>query len=258
MKLLTVGARGTDVILAALRLGRHFSLADLREGYGAIRSERGDVLPKEWKQGVSNELHRRSSDFSQFSKEGHQLDLIARVGSGQYCFRDGVRPKLLDAANEHNDLIVGHNTLVVPVPGEDVVDVVASHVIGKYAQQKMMEIMRSRGYTVTDTSARRAYDFTFCGRDRWSTTQTMECKGTRRADGAFAVTHNEMQALAATFSNYWFGVVYNISIVDGKASGGEAFITEPPIFNKWRITKGFKLQRISEATPSVPAEAHLL
>jgi hypothetical protein len=242
-----------------LKLGRNFSLADLREAYGTVRRERGDGLPKEWKQGVSNELHRRSSDFSQFQKEGHQLDLIARVGSGQYCFRDNVRPKLVDAANERSDLLVTKNTLVVPITGEDVADVVASHVTGLYAHQKVMMIMQSRGYTITDTSASHAYDFMFRGRERWSTPQIMECKGTRRAEGSFGLTPNELTVLCGNSASFWFGVVYNIIVMGGSATGGEVFITEPPILSKWRFTTGYRLERISEQRMlDVPAEARLL
>lgn len=245
MKLLTLSTRGTDLVLAALRLSREFTRAELNEAIGKRRLVRGDVLPQHWRQGTSNELHRLSSDFAQHHKEGRELDLIARVGSGRYCLRDEVRPKLFDAANNRCDLLVTQNTLVVPAEDDDVVNVVASHVIGKYAQQMIMNIICDMGYRIIDdTSNRNAYDFMFQSHERFATPQLMECKGTRRTDGAFSITHGEGNVLWNNVMNYWFGVVYGITIADERASGGKAFITEPPIFKKWRFTKGFRLERI--------------
>ena len=247
MKLLTLGTRGTDLVLAALQLPRKFSRAELNEGIAKLRRTRGDVLSPTWTQGTSNELHRIGSDFAQFHKERRQLDLIARVGSGQYCIRDEARRKLIDAANEGRDLLVTHNTLVVPADGDDVGNVVESHVIGKYAQQTIMTAIRNMGYRIVDdTSSRNAYDFMFQSHERCATPQLMECKGTRRADGTFGVTHGEANVLWSNVMNYWFGVVYGITVADEKASGGKIFITEPPIFKKWRFTKGFRLERICE------------
>jgi hypothetical protein len=64
MNLATIGTRGTDVITAGLKLSRRFDRAELIESYGQIRRARNDALPKWWHQGISNELHRLSSDFA--------------------------------------------------------------------------------------------------------------------------------------------------------------------------------------------------
>jgi hypothetical protein len=251
MKLQTLGTRGTDLVLAALRLERKFTRAELNEAVGKSRLGRGDVLPPHWQQSNSNELQRLSSDFAIYHKEGRQLDLLARVGSGQYCFRDEVRPRLIAAANGRTDLFVARNTLIVPVDGDDVVaaadNAIASHAIGKYAQQVIMTTMRNRGYRIIgDTSDHHAYDFMFQGHERIAVPQLMECKGTCRDSGAFSITHGEGNVLLNNPMNYWFGVVYGITFEGERASGGKVFVTDPPIAKEWRFTKGFRLERIRE------------
>jgi hypothetical protein len=93
MKLATLSQRATDVVAAGLKLPRRFTRADLVEVYGKARLARDGDLPKHWEQGISNELQRLGSDFSRFHKEGRQIDLIRRIQSGHYSFRDEVRPK---------------------------------------------------------------------------------------------------------------------------------------------------------------------
>ena len=249
MNLATLGARGTDVIVAGLKLQRRFSRAELIEAYGKLRRERDGALPQWWQQGISNELHRLSSDFAQFHKEGRKLDLIARTGLGHYCFRDEARPKLIEAANERSNLCATQNVLVLPIEGDEVAGDPVSHLIGAYAHQRLMAIMRSKGYRTTDTSIDRSYDFTFCGHNRFDTTQIMECKGTRRGDGDVAITPNEVHVMALNPTNYWLGVVYSIDIVNGNASGGTAFITPPLVLTKWHITATWRLRRMPDELP---------
>lgn len=248
MNRVTLGTRGTDLVIAGLQLPRKFSRDELNEVIGKTRIARGDVLPKHWTQGTSNELHRLSSDFAQFRKEGRELDLIARIGPGRYCFRDEARPKLIDAANERGrDLLITQNTLIVPVDGDDVANVVASHVIGKYAQQAIMKEMIGKGYKImADTSARNSYDFMFIGYQRTAGPQLMECKGTCRDGGAFTLTPNEVNVWVNNVQNYWFGVVYGIQLAGEMASGGNVFITPPPVGQKWQFTKGHRLERMRE------------
>jgi len=251
MNLATVGTRGTDVITAGLKLSRRFDRAELIEAYGQLRRARNDALPKWWRQGISNELHRLSSDFSQFHKEGRHLDLIARLRRGEYCFRDEVRPKLIEAANQRADLLITENTLVVPIAG-DVSISSMNHLVGAYAQKKIMMVMADRGYKIlADTSLGQAYDFTFCGRNRFDSPQIMECKGTRQADIACALTPNEIQVIARNLHNFWLGVVYRIDIVDGTPSSGDVCITPPPILDKWQFTSSFRLRRIPNAAPDL-------
>lgn len=250
MNLATLGTRGTDVVVAGLKLPRRFKRIDLIESYGKVRCDRdGDgALPKEWRQGISNELHRLSSDFAQFHKEGRRLDLIMRVGSGEYSFRDEVRPKLIEAANERADLLVTQNMLVLPIEVDAVASVSVSNLIGVYAHQKIMTFMRSTGYEIIkDTSTGRAYDFTFWGPNRFHSPQIMECKGTARADGDIVLTPYEQIVMGLNAMNYWLGVVYSIEIADGNAFGGTVSITSPPILEKWQFTRASPLRRISDA-----------
>jgi len=250
MNLATLGTRGTDVVIAGLKLPRRFSRADLVESYGSLRRERDGTLPQWWHQGISNEIQRLGSDFSRFHKEGRKLDLIARVGAGECCFRDEVRPKLIDAANQRADLLMTQNTLVVPI-AIDTVGEVASHVIGAYAHQKIMQALCSNGYEVLkDTSSGRSYDCTFCGRNRYDTPQS---KGTRKAEGEIdiALTPNELTVMTLNPLSYWLGVVYRIQIVDNKACGGtDPFLTRPPILDHWQFTPAYRLRRKSDVANS--------
>lgn len=250
MNLATLGTRGTDIVVAGLKLPHRFNRAELVEIYGKLRRDRDGTLPQHWQQGISNELQRLGSDFSRFHKEHRRLDLIAHLGSGQYCFRDEIRPKLIDAANQHADLLVTQNTLVVPTAANEVASGSVNHLIGAYAQQKIMMAMRGRGFKILqDTSTGRSYDFTFCGSNRYDTPQIMECKGSRRADVDVALTANELSVMLRNPFSYWVGVVYSIDLVDGIAVGGtDPFITPPPVLDKWHFAQAVRLRRISEAS----------
>lgn len=258
MKLATLSRRATDIVAAGLKLSRRFTRADLAEEYGRIRLARDGQLPQHWKQGISNELQRLGSDFSRFHKEGRQVDLITRVESGQYCFRDEARPKLIAAANERANLFTCQNVLVLPIEVDDVASEPMSHLIGAYAQKKIMALMQSRDYETKDTSIGRSYDFTFCGRNRVHSPQIMECKGTRRADGDFSVTPNELTVMSLNPTNYWLGVVYSIDIANGIPSGGTALITSPLVLAKWQFTEAFRLRRMPEALEQEMGQERLL
>jgi hypothetical protein len=251
----TLGVRGTDVITAALTLGNRFTRRELVDAYGNLRRSRGDTLPQWWDQGISNELQRLSSDCSRYHKEHRQLDLIGMMGKGEYCLRDAARPKLLEAANARADLLLCVNTLVVPV--ETVVftdhENRFNHVVGQYAQHRIMRAMQDRGFEIMrDTSKDHAYDFVFMDRARRQTAvQTMECKGTRRGSGAeFAFTANEIMVMAENLNSYWLGVVYDIKIENGVAVGGsDPFITGPPIFkeDRWSLIGAIRMRHIVPA-----------
>jgi hypothetical protein len=258
MKLATLSKRGTDIVAAGLKLSRRFTRADLAEEYGRARLARDGQLPQHWKQGISNELQRLGSGFSRFHQEGRRVDLITRVGSGKYCFRDEVRPKLIQAANERANLFTCQNVLVLPIEADDVAGEPTSHSIGVYAHQKIMALMQSRDYETKDTSTGRSYDFTFCGRNRFHSPQIMECKGTRLADGDFSVTPNEVTVMALNPTNYWLGVVYSIDITNGIASVGTAFITSPLVLAKWQFTKTFRLRRMPDAREQEIGQGRLL
>lgn len=247
---LTLSPRGTDVVLAALQLNRRFSRDDLVESYGRLRMDRDGALPQHWSQGVSNEIQRLGSEFSRYKEEGRKLDLIARFGRGQYSIRDAVRPLLLTAANERSDLLKFSNTLLVPsqyTNGNDAATHKYNHLVGTYAQLKLMAWARQENNDIIeDTASTRSYDFLFRKRGvRHETPQVMESKGTRRSEIDVALTPNEYTAWIRNAHSYWLGIVYNIEIVDGQARGGsDPFVTPPPILNRWQIVSGFKLRRI--------------
>lgn len=247
MNITTLQTRGTDLVTAALKLAGRFDRAELMESYGKLRQARGDPLPHWWKQGVSNELHRLSSDFATFHTEHRKLDLFCcDVRAKQYALRDSAKPLLIEAANAAGDLFTSRNTLLVSRYG-DTTQFHNNHLIGQYAQKIVMNEMRSRGYTVIDTSLLHAYDFEFKAPTRTSVPQIMETKGTRASEIDITLTPNEMQVMFENRDRYWLGIVYNIKLDSGQARDGSLpFITAPPIIDQWRFLTA-RIRRV-EAT----------
>jgi hypothetical protein len=259
MHLLTLKARGTDVAVSALELGgRSFKLDDLYERYGRLRRGRGEVLAENFQSSVRNELQRLSSDCLVFGKEKHELDLFALKRPGVWAIRDEARPKLITAANEAaGDLLKIPHRLLVPMEFDRVGQADAinvnkyNHIIGTYAQTRIMEAMRQRGARVMgDVSTTHSYDFWFMFPGRTEAHQIMESKGTRgskQTTTTIALSEKEHEVLLKNRDRYWLGVVYDIEIVDGVARGGSApFITEPPIDKRWQLTKGFRWRWIDD------------
>jgi hypothetical protein len=246
IKLLPLGIRGTDLVVAGLRLGRHFNLADLTESYTKIRQDRGDA-PKWVDSSLRNELQRKSSDCKAFHKEGHELDLIAIPRPGHYYFRDEVWPTLLEAANQSGNLLFGLNTLSIPVNAEAAEAICMSHAIGVYAQRMLMEHMSTHlgAQNIQDTSIGRAYDFTFSLPGRTGgLPQVMECKGTHKSSGSLSSSHNEANVWTDNPMTYWLGTVYSIAFdkKTGGCSGGELTIYPPLIRQKWQFNKSWQLE----------------
>lgn len=233
---LTLGVTATDVAISALELPRNFSRQEMLEAYGKRRSERDLVLPENWQQIVSMQMQRLCPDRPQY---GGQLPLFAFRGRGGYTMLDDQRPLLTDAANRNASLLHFTNRLVVPLDVErDLDDALDNHIIGAYAQKRIMEAVRSRGCRILDdTSAGKAFDFIFMDpRGRTPGPQIMECKGTRKTAAVFEIgqTRNELTVYIDNRRSYWFGIVYEIKVKDGAAYGG----TEPFISlasDEWEI-----------------------
>jgi hypothetical protein len=250
--LLTLNTRGTDVMVSALALGgQTFELDDIYEQYGRLYRERGVEPAKHFRSSIRNELQRLSSDCLVFEKENRQMDLVGLVRRGVWTIRDGVRPLLMAAANEHGKNFVAAASLFVPFDGDYVEQTKVkhfTHVIGNYAQQQIMDAITRRGYRILeDTSQGQSYDFTFrlIG-DRTASDQIMESKGTQQSEIDVSLSNNEHSVFASRYHQYWLGVVTDIKIEStGIASGGDVFITSPEVLSKWKfINNGARLRRI--------------
>jgi hypothetical protein len=242
-----LGIRGTDVAMAALKCSETFGTTDIQDAYHRVRSARGDAFNKHWQAGIRNEMQRLSSDCQEFAG----VDLFAFRRKGIYSFRDGLRPKLIDAANELQGGFFG-TRLLVPEDRIILHEQAINHLVGRYAQDKLMQVMKEQGYEIMeDSSQNRAYDFLFRARERGSVPQIMESKGTRSGGIDVSLTPNELKVLAENYHAHWLGFVCNIQIENGEACGGsDPMIVKPPVLERLRFVNSVRLRVVT--LPSRP------
>jgi hypothetical protein len=247
--------RGTDVVAAAIKCGDRFNAADIERAYRDVRQGRGDVLNEHWRSGIRNEMQRLSSDAKQFNGDA-SLDLFAFLPNsrGWYSLRDNARPQLISAANKCDVLYRCETRLLIPAAKTPEASAATNHLVGNWAQARIMQWARDKGYRVIEDSSRsNAYDFTFRLPERWATPQTMECKGSRAERGDVVLTPNEMRVLYENYHNHWLGFVCNIQIGAGVIFGGDdPFIIEPPALDRLAFIKPVRLRM-----QTAPIDGHL-
>ena len=236
MKPRLLRARGTDLVMASLQCDKWFSLKELAPKFFRRRLSYGESPPISWEAGMRNELQELSSDAKSFQET---FDLFARkpFDKGMWSIRDSVRAELILARNnidpqQKSQLLIPEQHIWPSAPDAAIIHFNHSDVIGRWAQEVLMQEMQRQNYVIErNTALGYAFDFEFRERNnRRATIQIMECKGTTKEHSeSFSLTRNEALVMCQDYNRYWLGHVCNIRLSDGVASGGSICIYKPPI-----------------------------
>lgn len=249
MRVVNQGFRATNVIAAAVKCGRRFTLSDdFYPNYRRFGKERGSLndsrvvegTQQSWMSSSRNALQRLSGNSAEFRNRGGTLSLFESLGKGRFVIRDEYYQTLIDGMNKHLDSLMRepYSGLQIALDG-DVSAVVTSHLIGCYAQQKVREYgERVLGWrNVQDFSMNRAYDLTFVRPGRTGGVCYVECKGTtkRAKEAVFELTSNEVLVAAAHRGHHLVATVTDIRVKDGEPTGGKGPLFVDPFADDEKI-----------------------